>query len=590
MDQPKIRNFCIIAHIDHGKSTLADRMLEITKTVPVRKMREQFLDKLAIERERGITIKLQAVRMLYSLPDPLKKTLHFELLPPSDLALLRDCTLNLIDTPGHVDFSYEVSRSLAACEGAVLLVDATQGIQAQTLSNFLKARKAGLAVIPAINKIDLPNAEIEKVKDEIANSFGFQESQILQISAKTGQGVEKLLDEIVKRVPPPAGQVDLPLRALVFDSFYDEHKGVVALIRVVDGGLKARSKVLLMNAGVEFEPVEIGYITAELVSTEQLVAGEVGYLATGIKDIKEVRVGDTIGKIEDLKPLPGYQEPQALVFANLYPIDQGEYQKFRQSLERLSLNDASVTLEPISSLALGFGFRAGFLGFLHLSIVVERLQQEFGIEAIVTRPTIDYQDNKEPYVLVKIFTPLRYLGPILQLCQKRRSLQKEVRSFGNQIELILEMPLVEVIVDFHDQIKSLSSGFASWEYEFLEYRPADLARVKILINQREIEELSFTTIHTRAESEARFLLQRLKSILPVQQFKVPLQAAIDGKIIAREDIPARRKDVTAKLYGGDRTRKDKLLKKQKEGKKKLKKFGKIEIPIKTFKLLLDSTS
>lgn len=572
-----IRNFCIIAHIDHGKSTLADRMLEITKTVDVRHMQSQFLDKLELERERGITIKLQAVRMHYQYDDQVQSTNK----SPTYI-------LNLIDTPGHVDFTYEVTRSLAACEGAILLVDAAQGIQAQTLAHAYRAVEQGLVIIPVVNKIDLPQARTQEVTEELKHTFGFSEDEILYTSGKTGDGVEALLQEILVRIPPPRGIAENPLRALVFDSFYDAHRGVVAMIRVVDGTLEHASHARFVHAQEEFVVQELGYLVEGLVPAQTLSAGEVGYVASGIKDISQVRVGDTLThKDSAVSGLPGYRPMQPLVFASLFPVENEEYKALRESIERLALNDSALSFEPTTSRVLGFGFKCGFLGLLHVDIVKERLERELGVEVIVTTPTVEFRDGHEQWVRADIIVPNSFIGNVLNVCANFRGqlidTQNIFEGATDRIKMVFELPLLSIMSDFYDHLKSATSGYASFEYEPIGYRPADVVTLSILLNSEEIDALSIQTVRTLAVEQGKKMVERLKEILPRQQFKLPVQAAINGKIVARADVPAVRKDVTAKLYGGDRTRKDKLLEKQKKGKKRLKQLGQISVPTDVFR-------
>jgi len=581
MDKSKIRNFSIIAHIDHGKSTLADRMLEITGTISKRDIQPQFLDKLQAERERGITIKMQTVRMEW-----------------------QGYILNLIDTPGHVDFSYEVSRALAACEGAILLVDASQGIQAQTLSHFYKATGLGLKIIPVINKIDLPQAQIEQTKEAMMQAFGFKPHEFGLVSAKSGEGVKDLLNKIVEITPEPNNNNDKKLRALIFDSFYDEHKGVIALIKVVDGELAIRP-LFLLNSEKSFNPLELGHIKANLEPTALLTAGEVGYLATGIKNIKLCQVGDTVTFYDPenpkpVEPLPGYSPPKPMVFADLYPMEPNRFHNFRNSLEKLALNDASLFYQPTGSAVLGAGFKCGFLGLLHLEITQERLSQEYGLEVFVTTPEAAFEKDSEPWAKIEIFTPQKYMGNLMTLCQNRRAIYKNTEylfsttptsltsptEHSDYARLTYELPYAELISDFFDELKSLSSGFGSLDYQFLEYRKALLCQLDILINGKTIEPLRRTVLVEKAETTGRQLVERLKDLIPRHQFAIILQAAIEGKIIARADISALRKNVLAKLSGGHRERKDKLLEKQKKGKEKLKKFGNVEIPQAAFLALL----
>ncbi|MBI2582967.1 GTP-binding protein [Candidatus Azambacteria bacterium] len=565
-----IRNFCILAHIDHGKSTLADRFLELTATIEKRKMREQYLDMHPLERERGITIRLQPVRMEYKL-----------------------FTLNLIDTPGHVDFSYEVSRSLAAVEGAILLVDASQGIQAQTVANFELAKLARLAVIPVVNKIDLKEARVEETASELSNLAAVRPQEVFRISGKTGEGVEALLGGVLEQIPPPAGNPDAPLRALIFDSHFDPYKGVVAYVRIVDGSVRQGEKIVFMAREVEAEALEVGIFRPELESREELAAGEIGYIATGMKDPGVVRVGETITnlKIENWKlkiaPLAGYFEPQPMVFASFYPQNADDFPRLEDALKKLKLNDAALTFAPEASQALGRGFRCGFLGMLHLDIVAERLKREYQVETIITIPTVAYREQEEPWVSVDIITPAGYLGPVMRLLDEFETIYKTTDYLSEERSIAkFEMPLRELIVDFYDRLKSISSGYASMDYRFLEYRPAKLVTLDILVAQEKVDALSRIVPETHVSREGRKMVERLKELLPKQLFPVAIQAAVGGKILARADIPSYRKDVTAKLYGGDRTRKDKLLQKQKKGKKRMKLVGRVEIPQEAFLLAL----
>ena len=585
----QIRNFCILAHIDHGKSTLADRFLEITGTVSQDKLKPQLLDSLALERERGITIKLAPVR--------LQCTFNFT-----------PYTLNLIDTPGHVDFSYEVSRALNAVEGAILLVDVTQGVQAQTLSHGLAALEQSLVLIPVINKIDLPNADIDKTKQELIDSFGFKEDEILLVSAKTGQGVEEILKAIVDRVPSPKQTENQILRALVFDSFFDSYKGVVAAIRVVEGQVpKTGSEIKFLGTKAVSQVLEMGYFGPQLMPANQLGSGEIGYIATGIKVSDQVQVGDTISTDFNVNLVPGYKKVKPMVYVGLYPIDQDEYHDIKDALGKFRLNDPAFTFELEHSSALGAGFRCGFLGLLHAEVVQERLSQEFGAELIATTPSVEYmledklihnpvdlpqgenlKDLKEPWVFLKIFVPQSYIGSVMDLVQDKCGLFKNMQHFGAQVELSYEMPLSEMITDFYDKLKSVSSGFASLDWEFLEFREVDALRMDILVGGEKIDALSQIVVREKADFIGRRVVEKLKEVLPRQNFEVAIQASIGGKIIARETLSAFRKDVTAKLYGGDRTRKDKLLEKQKKGKKKMKMIGKVEIPQEAFLSILKS--
>lgn len=597
-----IRNFCIIAHIDHGKSTLADRFLELTKTVSKREMKHgQFLDTMDLEQERGITIKLQPVRMEWTY-----KGQEYE--------------LNLIDTPGHVDFSYEVSRSLAACEGAILVVDATQGIQAQTLANAAMALEHHLVLIPVLNKIDLPAAEPERRAREIENALAIPKEEILYISAKDGTNVEQVLQRVIEWVPPPrALGPDKETKALIFDSVYDPYKGIVAYVRLMQGGLRRGQKIKLLHTKAVTEITEVGCFKPHYLPLQELKAGEVGYVVTGLKSVREVRVGDTLWRREgwdfkeeiSVKALPGYKRVTPFVFAGIFCTEGEDFPSLRDALEKFSLNDSALTYEPEQSGALGHGFRCGFLGLLHMDIVQERLEREYHLDLIVTAPSVSYEvlktdgtlfrisnpselpephfikEIREPWMKVEILVPKDYIGAVMGLLQKRRGISKTLNYLDeHRVNLVYDLPLAALVVDFYDELKSVSSGYASMSYEFLEFRPGDLVRLDILVNHECLEALS-TVIH---KSEAQFhgavVVKRLKQIIPKAQFEIPIQAAIGAKVIARETIPAYRKDVTAKLYGGDRTRKDKLLKKQKEGKKRMKKFGNVEIPQEAFLAVL----
>ena len=599
-----VRNFCIVAHIDHGKSTLADRLLELTGTVSKREMKEQLLDAMDLERERGITIKLTPVRMDYKL----QATSYI---------------LNLIDTPGHVDFTYEVSRSLAACEGAVLLVDATQGVQAQTIANMYLALEQGLTIIPAVNKIDLPNADTERTKNEITRIVGCVKEDILSVSGKTGAGVPELIQAIIQRVPAPKGSVNDDLRALIFDSQYDEYRGVVAYIRVIGGKLRAGTNIEMLGTGAKAEVVEVGYFKPNFAKGVELAAGEIGYVVTGIKDIRKLKVGDTVAqKGSGAKPLPGYKDIKPMVFAGIFPKDGSEFEELREAMDKLKLNDASLFFEPEQSEALGFGFRAGFLGLLHLEITLERIKREYGVEVVVTAPSVAYEVFKtngekliikgpqelpdpslrekvlEPWIKVDIVTPRAYLGNIMQLAAAKRGVYKNTEYIGNEEEcgraiLHFELPLAGVITDFYDKLKSFSSGYASLNYELCNYREAQIERLDILVAQEPVEALSTIVYRDGAYSDARRIVDKLKDILPRQMFEVKIQAALNfqgsrggGKIIASSRIPAMRKDVLAKMSGGDVSRKMKLLKKQKEGKKKMATMGKVDIPQEAFTAIL----
>ena len=584
-----IRNFSIIAHIDHGKSTLADRMLGITGVVSEREARAQYLDRMDIERERGITIKSQAVRMPWQVGDAAY-------------------ALNMIDTPGHVDFTYEVSRSLAACEGAVLLVDASQGIEAQTLANLYLALEGDLEIIPVLNKIDLPGAQPDKYAEELANLIGVKPDDCLRVSGKTGEGVAELLDRIVQQVPPPVGQAEGPTRAMIFDSVYDTYRGVVTYVRVVDGELSARQKIRMMSTGATHELLEIGVISPEPQPTSGIGAGEVGYLITGVKDVRQSRVGDTV--TSSLKPatqaLAGYRDPMPMVYSGLYPIDGTDFPVLRDALDKLQLNDASLTFEPESSAALGSGFRCGFLGLLHLEIIRERLEREFGLDLISTAPNVEYVvvsedgretqvDNpsdfpdgkvaevREPVVAATIITPSDFVGPVMKLCQDRRGNMKNMQYLSaDRVELHYTLPLGEIVFDFFDQLKSRTKGYASLDYHLDGMQAADLVKVDILLNGEQVDAFSAIVHKNAAYSYGTTMAQKLRKLIPRQQFEVPIQAAIGTRIIARENIRALRKDMLAKCYGGDITRKRKLLEKQKAGKKRMKAIGSVEVPQEAF--------
>ena len=584
-----IRNFCIIAHIDHGKSTLADRMLQITGSVPDREMRAQYLDRMDIERERGITIKSQAVRMPWEVDG-------------------KSYALNMIDTPGHVDFSYEVSRSLAACEGALLLVDAAQGIEAQTLANLYLAMENDLQIIPALNTIDLPAADPEKYALEIANLIGGKPEDVLRVSGKTGVGVEELLDSVVQNVPAPVGDADAPARAMIFDSVYDSYRGVVTYVRMIDGNIKPREKIQMMSTGSNHEALEVGVSSPEPVPSKGLGVGEVGYLITGVKDVRQSKVGDTITSAQ--KPaeqaLPGYTDPKPMVFSGLYPIDGSDYPVLREALDKLKLSDAALQYEPETSVALGFGFRCGFLGLLHLEIISERLLREFGLDLIATAPSVIYEvtgeDGKsvtvtnpsefpggkimsvrEPVVKVAILAPKDYVGTIMELCQSRRGNLLGMEYLGeDRVELRYTMPLGEIVFDFFDHLKSRTQGYASLDYEPMGDQEADLVKVDILLQGEQVDAFSAIVHKDNAYAYGTMMAERLRKLIPRQQFEVPIQAAIGARIIARETIRAIRKDVLAKCYGGDISRKRKLLEKQKEGKKRMKMVGRVEVPQEAF--------
>jgi GTP-binding protein LepA len=595
MDQKNIRNFCIIAHIDHGKSTLADRLIERTQVVSAREMRDQLLDSMDLERERGITIKAQAVRLPYRAQDG-------ELYE-----------LNLIDTPGHVDFTYEVSRSLAACEGALLVVDAAQGVEAQTLANVYLAIEQNLEIIPVINKIDLPGADPEEVKRQIEQIIGIDASEAILASAKLGIGTEEILEAVVKKIPPPPGKPDAPLRALIFDSKYDSYRGVVTYVRVVDGVLRKGDRIRVMSTQADYEVDEVGYFSPKMIAADMLQAGEVGYVIASIKDVASVRVGDTIthDRRPATEPLPGYKPARPVVFAGLYPINSEDYDDLKDAIEKLRLNDSSFFFEPETSAALGFGFRCGFLGLLHMEIVQERLEREFNLNLITTAPNVVYRVTKrngevifvdnptkmpspgeievieEPFIIARIITPPQYLGNLMQLLQQKRGVQREMHYITqNRVLLEYELPLGEVILDFYDKLKSLSQGYASFDYELADYRPADMVKLDILINGEVVDALSTIVHRDQAYQRGRALVEKLKELVPRQLFEVAIQAAIGGKVLARETVKALRKNVTAKCYGGDITRKRKLLEKQKEGKKRMKQLGRVEIPQEAFMAVL----
>jgi len=594
-----IRNFCIIAHIDHGKSTLADRLLEYTKTIEKRDLKEQTLDSMDLEKERGITIKLKPVRMDYSLDSI-------------------DYELNLIDTPGHVDFSYEVSRSLAACEGAVLVVDATQGIQAQTVSNVYKAIDANLKIIPVLNKIDLPSSDVEKVTNDLIQTFGFDREEILNVSAKTGEGVHELLKEIIFRIPAPEDNIKKPFRALIFDSFYDSYLGVVAVIKVVDGeinlnDIERRRELKFFATNSYSIPEGMGVFKPARREFNLLRSGEVGYVVTGLKNISKVKVGDTLGFTDngELTSLPGYKEVKPFVFLSIYTVDNDKFPYLREALEKMALTDSSISYEPENNMALGFGFRCGFLGLLHADVIQERLEREFNLDLISTTPSVEYQvdltsgdsldvrtaydmpdvtrikEIREPWILNTIVTPASYTGAIIALCEGKRGIMRKMDyPTTDRVIFEYEMPLVELISNFFDELKSITSGYASLDYEILEYRVVKAVKVDILVHNQVVPPLSFIVVRDRAELVSRALLKKLKDIIPRQQFQVSLQAAINSKVIAREDLSGFRKDVLAKMSGGHRERKDKLLDIQKKGKERMKKFGKVDIPQDAFRQIL----
>ena len=594
-EQSRIRNFCIIAHIDHGKSTLADRMLQLTGIVGQRDMRDQYLDRMDIERERGITIKSQAVRMPWAVGD-------------------EAYALNMIDTPGHVDFTYEVSRSLAACEGAVLLIDAAQGIEAQTLANLYLALENDLAIIPVLNKIDLPGAQPEKYAHEVAQLIGCDEDEVLRVSGKTGEGVTELLDRIVEVVPAPAGDPEGATRAMIFDSVYDTYRGVVTYVRVVDGRLGTRQRVKMMSTGATHELLEIGVISPEPTPSEGIAAGEVGYLITGVKDVRQSRVGDTVtSNVRGAdEPLAGYRDPKPMVFSGIYPVDGTDFPDLRDALERLQLNDAALTYEPESSAALGFGFRCGFLGLLHLEIIRERLEREFGLDLIATAPNVVYtviaedgseirvenpsafpegkiSEVREPLVEATILTPTDFTGTVMELCQERRGAMKGMDYLSEErVELHYTIPMAEIVFDFFDQLKSRTRGYASLDYQEKGEQVADLVKVDILLNGDRVDAFSAIVHKDAAYAYGQRMTKRLKELIPRQQFEIPVQAAVGARVIARETIKALRKDMLAKCYGGDITRKRKLLEKQKEGKKRMKSIGRVDVPQEAFIAALTS--
>ncbi len=593
--QKRIRNFSIIAHIDHGKSTLADRILEKTNALTEREMQDQLLDSMDLERERGITIKLNAVELTYTAKDGEEYIFH------------------LIDTPGHVDFTYEVSRSLAACEGAILVVDAAQGVEAQTLANVYLALDHDLEIIPVINKIDLPNADPDHVRQEIEDVIGIDASEAILASAKQGIGIEEILERIVEKVPPPEGDPDAPLKALIFDSQYDPYRGVIAVIRVKEGSVKVGDTIRMMSTGKEFEVTELGVFTPKEEKRNELMVGDVGYLAASIKDVKDTRVGDTITLADNpaKEPLPGYRKLNPMVFCGMYPVDSGKYNDLREALEKLQLNDAALQFEPETSQALGFGFRCGFLGLLHMEIIQERIERECRIDIITTAPSVIYHvyktdgtkvevDNparmperqlidriEEPYVEANIMTPNDYVGAIMELCQKKRGIFKDMHYLDEvRVQIIYEIPLSEIVFDFFDQLKSSTRGYASFDYEIIGYRESNLVKEDILINGEKVDALSFIVHRDQAYHRGRAIVEKLKDIIPRQQFEVPIQAAIGSKIIARSTLKAMRKNVLAKCYGGDVTRKRKLLERQKEGKKRMKQIGSVEIPQEAFMAVL----
>jgi GTP-binding protein LepA len=585
-----IRNFCIIAHIDHGKSTLADRMIEITKTVSAREMMDTVLDNMDLERERGITIKSHAIQMDFARGG-------------------QKYVLNLIDTPGHVDFSYEVSRSLAACEGALLLVDASQGIQAQTISNLYLAVEQGLTIIPVINKIDMPGANPEAVEDDVMSMIGCKREDILRASGRTGEGVDKIFDAILDRIPAPKGDTEAPLKALIFDSVFNSFRGVIAYYRIFEGKIRKNEKVRFFNTGGSYNADEIGVLRMDMEPRPEVRAGDVGYIITGIKNAKEIKVGDTITSFANpcLEGIHGFEDVKPMVFAGIYPMDNDDYEDLRDSLEKLQLNDASLVYEPESSVALGFGFRCGFLGLLHLEIVTERLEREFDMTIITTVPQVSYRayltdgeemiiNNpadmpeiqrierfEEPYIKAEVITKPEYIGSIIGLCMDKRGiLINQEYLTEERVELVFEMPMAEIVFDFYDKLKSISRGYASFDYHQIGYRVGDLVKMDILLNAEKVDAFSAMIHRSKAEEFGRRMCEKLKDLIPRQMFMIPIQAAIGAKVIARESISAMRKDVTAKCYGGDISRKRKLLEKQKKGKKKMRQFGKVEVPQEAF--------
>ena len=589
-----IRNFCIIAHIDHGKSTLADRLLEFTNTVAMRDMKDQLLDQMDLERERGITIKLQPVRMEYTLDGT-------------------EYILNLIDTPGHVDFTYEVSRSLACCEGVILVVDASQGIEAQTLANVYLAQENNLKIIPVVNKIDLPNADREKTAAEIKAIFGFDDSEILYASGKTGEGVNEILRAVIDRVPPAEERKDLPFRALIFDSVYDTHRGVIAFVRAFEGSLSKNQTIRMIGTNTEAQALEVGYFRPKFEPQQKIDTGEVGYIVTGLRDVSKARVGDTITRKEfkDVLQLPGYKQVKPMVYATIFPTSGEDYPLLRDAMEKLKLNDAALVFEPENIPSIGFGFRTGFLGLLHMDIVQERLSREYDLDLVLTAPSVAYKvllmtgeektihtpaewpdpsiisSVQEPWMAVDILTPQEHIGAILEIVNQRRGLNKDIIYIGkDRVRMVFEMPLANIISDFYDKLKSVSSGYASLNYEYIEHRVGDLVKVDILVGGEKVEALAIIVHKTTAESDGRNLVSKLKELIPRQQFEIAVQATIGAKVVARESIKAFRKDVTVYLYGGDVTRKMKLLNKQKKGKKRMKKIGKVEIPQEAFLAVL----
>lgn len=586
MQDVKIRNFSIIAHIDHGKSTLADRILELTGAVSKREMKDQLLDSMDLERERGITIKLNAVRLMY-----------------------KGYTLNLIDTPGHVDFSYEVSRSLAACEGALLVVDAAQGIEAQTLANLYLAMDNDLTIIPVINKIDLPNADVPKVKKELIEVLGFRDEDIILCSAKTGEGVSEIIDAVINKIPAPKVNMNLPTRALIFDSFFDSYRGVVLLVKVVDGKIKIGDKIKMMATGSIYEVTELGVHTPKIEKLDELKSGEVGFICASIKDISSIAVGDTITLVSNpaSTPIKGYKKVQPMVFSGIFPIEASKFDELKEALNKLKLNDASLVFEPENSVALGFGFRIGFLGLLHMDVIISRIEREFNIGIIATSPSVIYHvtltsgevidvdspnkmpdkskisDIEEPYIYTSIISPSEYVGPIMELCQNKRGIYKSMEYIDQtRVNIHYEIPLSEIVYDFYDKLKSISKGYASFDYELCGYKSSNLVKMDIMLNGEVVDALSVIVHKDFAYTKGRAIVGKLKELIPRQMFQIPIQASIGSKVIARENISAMRKNVLAKCYGGDVSRKRKLLEKQKEGKKRMKVVGSVEVPGEAF--------
>jgi GTP-binding protein LepA len=596
MSLPRIRNFSIVAHIDHGKSTLADRLLSLTGTMDAKKAVDQVLDSMDLERERGITIKAHTVRLLYKAKDG------------------HEYTLNLIDTPGHVDFSYEVSRALAACEGAVLIVDAAQGIEAQTLANFYLASDAGLTIVPVLNKIDLPAADVEGTRAQITEQLDLDGDEAIAISAKHGTGVPEVLEAIVARIPPPVGDAAAPLKALVFDSYYDSYQGVVIYVRLTDGRVRVGTKILLMSNGQKYDVAQVGVFSPDMRPVDELSAGQVGYITAAIKRVADAKVGDTI--TEALRPtaeaFPGYRDAKPMVFSGLFPIEDTEYESLRDALEKLRLNDPAFTFEPETSLALGYGFRCGFLGMLHMEIVQERLEREFDLSLIVTAPSVQYKvlttagevlevDNPaklptpdrieqmdEPFVTSSVYVPTEYMTAIYNLAQEKRGVHKSLEYIGKRVHIRFDFPLAEIVIDFYDKLKSISKGYASFDYELADFRPSDLVKLDILLNGDPVDALSIIVHRDKAYERGKLLVEKLRKVIPRQLFEVAIQAAIGSRVIARETVKAMGKNVTAKCYGGDISRKRKLLERQKEGKKRMKQVGRVEVPQEAFLSVLKS--